>query len=173
MLLSRSWSVLLSSALFWLLISLLVGLVANRLPPQWLQTDPPLHQLPAPARTPVIRAWKRWIPDAGPALPGGIAKARLVARDPAILQRLVIETRRAELVHWLLLPGGLLTALWLPSTGVVVNVGFALVFNLPCLLIQRYNRRRVQRLIRRFTLRASSAAAERPDPPRSHREGSG
>ncbi len=173
MLLSRSWSVLLSSALFWLLIKLHLVLVVNLLPARLLQTNPPPREWPVPAMTPGIRTWKRWIPDAGPVLPGGIAKARLVGRDPATLQRLVIETRRAELVHWLLLPGGLLTALWLPSTGVVVNVGFALVFNLPCLLIQRYNRRRVQRLIRRFTLRASSAAAERPDPPRSHREGSG
>ncbi len=161
MLISRSWFVLLSSALFWLLISLLVGLVANRLPPQWLQTDPPLHQLPAPARTPVIRAWKRWIPDAGPALPGGIAKARLVARDPAILQRLVIETRRAELVHWALWPAALITALWLPPAGLLGNLLFATLFNLPCLLVQRFNRRRVLRCLARLQPSSSRSSRSR------------
>jgi glycosyl-4,4'-diaponeurosporenoate acyltransferase len=161
MLISRSWFVLLSSALFWLLISLLVGLVANRLPPQWLQTDPPLHQLPAPARTPVIRAWKRWIPDAGPALPGGIAKARLVARDPAILQRLVIETRRAELVHWALWPAALITALWLPPAGLLGNLLFATLFNLPCLLVQRFNRRRVLRCLARLQPPSSRSSRSR------------
>ena len=63
------------------------------------------------------------------------------------LHRLVIETRRAELVHAVLWPAGLLTALWLPAAAVLVNLLFACLFNLPCLLIQRVTRERVQRLI--------------------------
>ena len=58
-----------------------------------------------------IQIWKRWIPDAGGALPGGVKKASLVRRDRQSLRRLVLETRRAELVNWLLLPGAVLTAL--------------------------------------------------------------
>lgn len=150
-----SWLPLLSSATFWLLASLLVGLLANQLPQRWLQR-PDLIQRPALLRSerpggPLgIRLWKRWIPDAGQALPGGVRKASLVRRDPHTLRRLVLETRRAELVHWALLPAGLLTALWLPQTAVLVNVGFALAFNLPCLLVQRYNRSRLQRCLGRF-----------------------
>lgn len=150
--------------LFWLLASLLVGLLANLLPAAWLELTPsgvvvpntlprtdPIRVRPVPrAMGPVgIRMWKRWIPDAGGALPGGVPKASLVRRDRASLQRLVLETRRAELVHWALLPGGLLTALWLPPAGVLVNVVFALAFNLPCLLLQRYNRARLQRCLAR------------------------
>ncbi len=155
---------LLSSMAFWLTASLLVGLLANHLPATWLerpggeraargpsravQLPPP----PAPrvAGPPGIRVWKRWIPDAGGALPGGVPKASLVRRDPRSLRRLVLETRRAELVHWLLLPGAGLTALWLPPAGVVLNVVFALAFNLPCLLLQRYNRARLRRCLGRF-----------------------
>ena len=156
---------LLSSIAFWLLASLLVGNLANRVPPRWLQ-DPsvalPLARdwmsMSPPAARPIgpvgIRTWKRWIPDAGNALPGGVRKATLVRRDPHSLRRLVQETRRAELLHWLLLPSSLLTALWLPPSGVLVNVLFALAFNLPCLLLQRYNRRRLQRLVSRFALQA-------------------
>ena len=168
MLISRPWSALLSSSLFWLLISLLVGLVANRLPSQWLRSDPPRRQLPAPARTPVIRAWKRWIPDAGPALPGGIAKSRLVGRDPAILERLVIETRRAELVHWVLWPAALITALWLPPSGLLGNLLFATLFNVPCLLVQRFNRRRVLRCLARVQPPSSrSSSSSFTDTPES------
>lgn len=144
-----AWLVVLSSVAFWLLASLLVGLLANRLPERWLQAGPvprPAPRLAAPAG---IRLWKRWIPDAGPALPGGIAKASLVRRDPATLRRLLIETRRAELVHWALWAAGLGTALWLPPAGVLVNLLFATTFNLPCLLLQRFTRRRVQRLLAR------------------------
>jgi glycosyl-4,4'-diaponeurosporenoate acyltransferase len=63
---------------------------------------------------------------------------------------LVVETHRAELVHWLLWPAGLLTALWLPPAGVGVNVVFATLFNLPCVLVQRYNRARLRRCLARM-----------------------
>jgi len=139
------WLPLLSSVAFWLLASLLVGLLANRLPQHWLQQ--PAN--PGHGEPPGIRVWKRWIPDFGGALPGGVRKATLVQRDPASLRRLLLETRRAELVHWLMLPGGLLTALWLPPAGVAVNVVFGLVFNLPCLVLQRYNGDRLRRCLGR------------------------
>lgn len=142
--------VVLSSAGFWLLASLLVGALANRLPSRWLEVAP--ERPPVPAHTaapPGIRRWKRWIPDAGAALPGGVAKASLVSRDPCGLERLVIETRRAELVHWALGAAGLLTALWLPLPAVVGNLLFATGFNLPCLLLQRFNRRRLLRCLAR------------------------
>ena len=149
---------LISSALFWLLAALLVGALANQLPARWLAIDewwPSLAAAPrrarsAPAGPPGIRIWKHWIPDAGAVLPGGVRKASLVRRDPAALRRLVLETRRAELVHWLLWPAGLLTALWLPPAGVLVNLVFATLFNLPCLLLQRFNRGRLRRCLARM-----------------------
>ncbi|SBO42712.1 hypothetical protein [Cyanobium sp. NIES-981] len=132
---------LLSSVGYWLLLSLLVGGVANRLPPAWLACPPLRRAGPA---VPGIRRWKRWIPDAGPALPGGVRKASLVQRDPQALERLALECRRAEWVHWLLWAGWIPTLFWLPLAGVVVNLLFATAANLPCLLLQRHSRRRVQ-----------------------------
>ena len=144
-------SPLLSSVLFWLTASLLVGLLANRGPPRRLMGRGPGGRRVELGRNPLaIRRWKRWIPDAGGSLPGGVRKATLVRRDPRALERLVIETRRAELVHWLLLPAGFVPALWLPRTGVAVNLLFALAFNLPCLLLQRHNRARLRRCLARF-----------------------
>ncbi len=156
------WLPPLSSLIFWLLASLLVGLLANAVPPRWLQGSGPAEGAdadrrpsgppgPRPKQPLGIRVWKPWIPDAGGALPGGVRKATLVRRDPQSLRRLLLETRRAELVHWLLLPGGLLTALWLPLAGVLVNVVFGLAFNLPCLLLQRYNRARLRRCLGRWS----------------------
>ena len=147
----------LATAGLWLGWSLLVGLLANRLPLAWL-CDPTdgtsgKRQPTSPRRYErwlAIRRWKPWIPDAGHALPGGIRKASLARRDPEALRRLIGETRRAELVHWALWPAWLPSALWLPPAGVAFNLLFATAFNLPCLLLQRYNRRRLQRLLVRF-----------------------
>ncbi len=152
------WLVVISSAAFWLLVSLLVGLAANQLPAAWLLGSQGLQEPgraehgrvnPGRRAPPGIRLWKRWIPDGGPALPGGVAKASLVRRDPAALQRLVAETRRAELVHWLLWPAGALTALWLPPAAVLLNLVFASCFNIPFLLLQRHNRSRLHRCLAR------------------------
>ncbi|MFN9631539.1 MAG: hypothetical protein ACK59A_15130 [Cyanobacteriota bacterium] len=151
---ARTLLPLISSAAFWLLASLVVGLLANRLPPRWLASDHPWGRFASTrgrtgsaATPPGIRIWMHWIPDAGGALPGGVSKASLVRRDPTALRLLLAETRRAELVHWVLWPAGLLTALWLPPAGVLVNMVFATLFNLPCVLLQRFNRGRLRRCL--------------------------
>lgn len=144
---------LLTSALGWLLWSLLVGGLANRLPGSWLSAGQPLARWESPAfyeRRLAIRRWKPWLPDAGDALPGGLRKASLAHRDPAQLKRLLQESRRAELVHGALWPFWTVTSLWLPPAGVLINLGFACAFNLPCLLVQRYNRLRLGRTLGRW-----------------------
>jgi glycosyl-4,4'-diaponeurosporenoate acyltransferase len=142
---------LLACAALWFGWSLLVGACANALPLRWLQADlgqqPNVSALQHYERGLGIRRWKGWIPDAGNALPGGIRKASLARREPTSLRRLIAETRRAELVHWALWPAWLATALWLPPAGVLLNLLFASLFNLPCVLIQRFNRLRLQRLL--------------------------
>lgn len=146
---------LLTSVLGWLLWSGVVGALANRLPLPWLARSRVLWQRPWPEslqsyeRRWAIRRWKPWLPDAGNALPYGVAKASLVGRDRRNLERLVLETRRAELVHLALWPFWIATALWLPPLGVLINLGFATLFNLPCLWVQRYNRLRLQQLLGR------------------------
>ncbi len=147
---------LLATAGLWLGWSVLVGALANRLPQRLLRE--PAGRRTHPGRAAAlrlyeqrlaIRRWKAFLPDAGNALPGGVSKASLARRDPASLERLRLETRRAELVHWALWPAWIVTALWLPPIGVLINLLFATLFNLPCLLMQRYNRLRLERAILR------------------------
>lgn len=145
---------LLATAGLWLGWSVVVGGLANRLPQRLLRH--PARRRTRPGRAAglrvyeerlAIRRWKAFLPDAGNALPGGVSKASLARRDPASLERLRVETRRAELVHWALWPAWIVTALWLPPGGVLINLVFATLFNLPCLLVQRYNRLRLERTL--------------------------
>jgi glycosyl-4,4'-diaponeurosporenoate acyltransferase len=144
----------LACALGWMLWSVLIGGLAHRLPQAVLEGDSCLTRpRPWPESTQAyerrlgIQRWKSLLPDAGDALPGGVRKNSLVSRDPATLQRLVEETRRAELVHLALWPFWIVTALWLPPAGVLINLIFATLFNLPCLWLQRYNRLRLKPLL--------------------------
>ena len=82
---------------------------------------------------------------------------RLPARDTTGLRRahasnagaladFAVETRRAEMVHWAIPLVTPVFVLWNPPWLFAAMVGYAVVANLPCLVIQRYNRGRVLRV---------------------------
>ena len=96
-----------------------------------------------------IRRWKRWLPEAGAVFPGGFDKGHLGVPGPPHLRRHLIETRRAELGHWLaVLPAPLFRA-WNPRWLTLVMWAYAAAVNGPCIAAQRYNRLRLRRVLRR------------------------
>jgi glycosyl-4,4'-diaponeurosporenoate acyltransferase len=140
----------------WAGLSVAVGWTANRLPPERFERDGFVTRLrPAETdgrfyrRTLHIGRWKDRVPEAGTAFAGGLAKRTLVARDPDRLHRFAVETRRAERVHWVLLACGPAFLLWNPLPLGLAMVGYAVVANGPCIVIQRYNRARLGRIGRR------------------------
>ncbi len=96
-----------------------------------------------------IRRWKDRLPDAGAIFQGGRSKRSLPGRDDVSLERFAAETRRAELVHWTIPAVTPVFALWNPAPLVVAMAAYAVLANLPCLLIQRYNRGRILRVLER------------------------
>jgi glycosyl-4,4'-diaponeurosporenoate acyltransferase len=95
-----------------------------------------------------IKRWKDRLPDGASWFKGGFAKASLQRRDPAHLARFLRETWRGELCHWTVLAFIPLFFLWNPWWGDLVIALYALAANLPCILVQRYNRHRLQRALR-------------------------
>ena len=93
-----------------------------------------------------IRRWKDRLPEAG-AVFGGPSKRRLPGRSAAALGAFATETRRAELVHWVVPAAVVVFPLWNPWYLTVVMVAYAVVANGPCVLVQRYNRARIARLV--------------------------
>jgi glycosyl-4,4'-diaponeurosporenoate acyltransferase len=135
----------------------------------WLFTRLPAAWFHAPCPSPwerggriyergfAIRRWKDRLPDGASWFRGGFAKGTLTQADPDYLSRFARETWRGELCHWVALGCTPVFFLWNPWWADVVMLGYGLAANVPCILTQRYNRLRFERLLARQTRRANPA----------------
>lgn len=138
----------------WVAWSLLVGFLGHRLPLKLLETDTWLTR-PRPwgedrlwyVRVLRIKRWKDRLPEAGSFFKGGFCKRSVGDGNVSLIYRFLAETRRAEYVHFAIWLFWLVTMLWTPGWGVLVNLAVGTAFNLPCLWVQRYNRLRLQRTL--------------------------
>jgi glycosyl-4,4'-diaponeurosporenoate acyltransferase len=90
-----------------------------------------------------IKAWKDALPEAGSLFRGGLSKAHLPGHDPESLARFATETRRAERTHWAILALAPTFFAWNPWWLATAMLAYGLAANVPCLLVQRYNRARL------------------------------
>lgn len=102
-------------------------------------------------RLPALDTWNRF------------SKKRLSAANGRYLRRFIIETCRAESNHLRAIGAVALMRLWTPLDLWLTCLTIAVLGNLPFILIQRYNRPRLQRILARVELR-ELAAAEGGDP---------
>jgi glycosyl-4,4'-diaponeurosporenoate acyltransferase len=149
------WTALLN-VLAWLVIQLGLAWAMTQIPAARFHPRSPLARLWPWERSGRgyekfirIKRWKDRLPDAAGWFKGGFAKADLRARTPDFLERFLRETWRGELTHWLALLALPLFAIWNPAWGVAVNAAYAVAANVPCLLVQRYNRSRLLRVLER------------------------
>jgi glycosyl-4,4'-diaponeurosporenoate acyltransferase len=142
-------------ALVWAVWSAAVGYTAHRLPMHRLEHDGPLTRLRSwedcgrVYERLAIRRWKDRLPELGAVFRGGVSKRSLPSRESADLARFAAETRRAEIVHWAIPAVTPLFALWNPAWLVAAMAVYAVTANLPCLIVQRYNRGRLLRVLAR------------------------
>ncbi|MBM3879832.1 MAG: hypothetical protein FJ387_08950 [Verrucomicrobia bacterium] len=136
----------------WLFLQLALAWIFTRLPVAWFN---PGNGFACEAsgrcyeRVFRIKAWKDHLPDAARWFGGGFAKGNLAGRGPEYLRRFIRETWRGELCHWAALGCAPLFFLWNPWWGDAIVLAYALGANGPCILVQRYNRARFQRLLAR------------------------
>lgn len=149
------WAVA-ASSVTWLTVSVVVGWWANRWPADRLDRPGPLTTLRGWERggafwqrTLRVSRWKDRTPEAGALFASGHSKRHLRARSTEGLVHFRRETIRAERVHWLILASTPIHLLWCRPTVAAGMVVFGLVANLPFIVIQRFNRGRLVRLIAR------------------------
>lgn len=106
-----------------------------------------------------IKRWKDRLPDGAALFAGGFRKAVLETKSPDYMQRFERETCRGEAVHWVVIVSSGFFFLWNPLWAGWVMIVYAVAANLPCILVQRYNRLRLARVI---ALQAGKPALREP-----------
>lgn len=96
-----------------------------------------------------IEQWKRFIPDGASWFRNGFAKKGLRKNDTAYLHRFVKETCRGEFTHWAVITVSPIFFLFNPWYVGIFMIFYALGANGPCIIIQRYNRPRIQKILER------------------------
>ncbi len=148
---------LLAISLAWVAIQIGSGFLTHRMPARWFRRDGWLFRCRRFERDGRVyrrlfrvHLWKDRLPEAGALFAGGFSKRRLTtagARDRvAVLDRFIVETRRAELTHWLPVLFSLSFFLWNPPDIAVWMPPIGLAGNLPFIIVQRSNRPRLTTL---------------------------
>ncbi len=139
--------------LAWLVIHLSVPWIFTRMPAAWFRPEgrlfrPRLWEGDGRVYQSLfrVRRWKGLLPDGAALFRGGFRKKTLRSRDPVYLERFRVETCRGEAVHWTVLAAAGLFFIWNRPAAGAAMVAYGTAANLPCIIVQRYNRLRLGRV---------------------------
>jgi glycosyl-4,4'-diaponeurosporenoate acyltransferase len=88
-----------------------------------------------------IRQWKDFLPNCG-----SFDKRHLAGVEPGYLEAFIRETCRGEIIHLSIIAWIPAFALFNPPEATAIIAAYLILENLPCALVQRYNRRRLRAL---------------------------
>lgn len=138
----------------WFVIHLGVSYICFKLPDRWLArkipiSTPKLHKSREERgyERMGIRLWKDRLPEGSTFFKDSFSKKRLSSRDPLYYDKFALEAYRGEWTHWLSMLPAPLFFLWNEPLYGWVMIGYALIANLPFIVIQRYNRLRLDRIV--------------------------
>jgi glycosyl-4,4'-diaponeurosporenoate acyltransferase len=129
----------------WVLWFYIVGFFASKLKDSFLSKDYSFTNLHK------IDKWKDRVPELGGVFGDGFQKRSIDLGTRDQLELFIRETRRAELAHWVMTGGWIITLAFNPLWAIVFNLVFAHIVNFPCLIIQRYNRARLIKVLENRT----------------------
>ena len=95
-----------------------------------------------------LKSWKKKLPDGAAVFKNGFKKKQLKATNEDYLRDFIRETCRAGLTHWIVLLFGTVFLIWNYIWVGILMIMYAAIVNIPCIITQRYNRIRIQRIVR-------------------------
>lgn len=96
-----------------------------------------------------VRAWKGHLPDASSFIDSAYDKRQISEVNAETLNKFIIETKRAEQSHWVQMLPAPLFFLWNPVWAGWLMIAYAFFMNIPFIIVQRYNRPRLERIYTR------------------------
>lgn len=96
-----------------------------------------------------VKKWKSHLPDIGDILKWRFSKKHLADVHTDYLNRFLTESCKAELTHWIIILTSFLFIFWGGLVAFSRILVLAVVLNGPYIIIQRYNRPRLVRLLKR------------------------
>lgn len=108
-----------------------------------------------------IHKWQNKVPDMSKIVPFLMPAKKLTGDFEEKLPRMIEETCVAEFIHGLLCMSGFVCiGLWEGVGGWIISLLNVVLFNLPFVLIQRYNRPRLMKLMRKCSERRGRMSCE-------------
>lgn len=151
-------NLLLLNILAWLFFHLSISLGLLKLPYSWFSESHLLNNLFKKRAfenegklwrsTFQVHRWKDILPDGASLFNAGYKKKKLPEAHIELLEQFISETKRAELTHILLILPAPLFYLWNPIWAGHIMIAYALIVNVPFIIIQRYNRIRLSHIVR-------------------------
>ena len=154
--LSGPWAIVINITV-WLVINLSVGMSTGRMQPNsfnpqsWLYRQRIWERGGKTYKARLkVKKWKPLLPAVAAVFKGGFRKKHLGNADAAYVRRFILETCRAEFTHWVILLFSLIFFLWNDWWIGLIMVAYGLATNMPCIVTQRYNRMRLERIYARY-----------------------
>jgi glycosyl-4,4'-diaponeurosporenoate acyltransferase len=153
------WTIALFAAI-WFLLHLAASVICHRVNEKYLTIDAALFKSRTWEQEGKIydrflrvKKWKKLLPEIY-LFRQGEFKGALYNQEPgagrkALLEQYLLESCRAELSHWLAILPFWIFGFFAPPAVILYMLLYALAANLPCIIVQRFNRPRIARLLSR------------------------
>ncbi len=102
-----------------------------------------------------VKKWKKYLPDGGGFLKNSFKKSKLENTSYENLQKYLIESCRAELTHWIAIIPFWTFGIFSPPRVIFYMFIYAIIANIPCIIVQRYNRPRIIKYLNAIKQRES------------------
>ena len=138
----------------WLIIQITIGFCSSKIPLDRLDPDQPFFQTfhwekggEIYEQLFHVRTWKHLIPNGSRLYPGAFSIKHLPTQNEDYLARWLKESIRAEICHWTMIVPCIFFFLWNGVSMGWIMVAYAFLSNLVPIVLQRYNRPRLRKLL--------------------------
>ncbi len=162
---SNEW-ILILSIILWFIFQVSAAIVSRKIPNNWYASNSFLfkernweNRGEFYSDVFKVKKWKKFLPDGAAVTKDGYRKRNLTNYSQENLEIFLIESRRAEFTHYLAILPFWVFGLFAPIKIIGYMFIYALFINMPCIIVQRFNRPRILRIKEKLGKRKRSIDA--------------